>query len=247
MRGVWGAALAAMGRLRGPRPKPGAVTREELEFSSAFDEFTGSPPPRAAKSLIWLIILSVAGFLLWMFVGEFDVVASASGEIRPVSEVVSVQSRVSGTVVGLSAEENMLVERGDVLIELDGTAAVADLERVLVLEEQARLDVASAEALAALAADPAGPLPSLAAPGRSQASMRTLFPGASPHWSGAKRSWARRCRASRPKSPSPTRPGRPRCARPGTCGAMRAGRGRAPRSTAGLGAIGSGSSWTCAA
>ncbi len=165
MRGLWVAVRSAMGRLRGPRARPGAVTREELEFSSEFDEFVNTPPPRTAKWLIRLICLSFLGFLVWLVTGELDVSASASGEIRPVSEVVAVQSQVSGTVVGLEVEENKFVVSGDVLIELDATSAAADLERVLVLEEQARLDVASAEALAALAADPGGPLPSLPAAG----------------------------------------------------------------------------------
>lgn len=96
-------------------------------------------PPGASKRLLWLIIALVVGFALWASVIELDEVASAPGEILPAAHVQPVQHLEGGIVSRIHVLDGQEVERGQILVSLDGRAAVADLERARARQTSLKL------------------------------------------------------------------------------------------------------------
>jgi hemolysin D len=136
-----------------PRPKPagppikpdpifGARPRHELEFLPAALEVIESPPPPlprvAALTLVTLLIV----VLLWAIFGKVDVVATAPGKLVPTGGSKVVQPLETGTVTAILVHDGMNVRKGDVLVELEPTATLADQARTSGESAAAKLEAA---------------------------------------------------------------------------------------------------------
>lgn len=112
-----------------------------------------SPAERAADRGRHLFILCgtllVAGFLGWAAVGRLDIVADATGEVTPFSQVKSVQHLEGGIVSEILVREGDQVARDQPLMVLQSTATDAQVEELAVRLTSLRIDIARLEAEAA--------------------------------------------------------------------------------------------------
>lgn len=93
---------------------------------------------RIVSALIILLTV-IAG--LWAFFSKVDIVVSAQGEIVPAGRVKVVQAAEQGIVRKIFVDDGTLVETGEDLIELDGTASRADQTRLRIERDRATLKV----------------------------------------------------------------------------------------------------------
>jgi hemolysin D len=102
----------------------------EREFLPAALEIERTPPPFAARLLLWTLVLGVVGALVWAIVGEVDVVGIAPGRIVVVGHTKTVQAPEHAVVAAIRVTEGQHVDAGQVLVEFDRTAAGADRARL---------------------------------------------------------------------------------------------------------------------
>jgi hemolysin D len=116
----------------------------ETEFLPAvleIQETPASPLGRVVGAVILLIFLFV---IIWASFGHIDIVAVAQGKIIPSDHSKIIQPLEAGVVKGIHVRDGQFVHRGDLLIELDPTAAGAEEgkfinEKTASLIEAARL------------------------------------------------------------------------------------------------------------
>ena len=102
---------------------------EEAQFlpaALALQEMPVSPAPRIA---MWALIIFTLLVVLWATFGQIDIVASAQGKVVPSDRTKTIQSLETARVKAIYVKDNQAVKAGDVLIELDGTSALADADR----------------------------------------------------------------------------------------------------------------------
>jgi len=90
------------------------------------------------------ILAFVAMFLAWGYAAPLSSAAIAEGSLQVQAQRQSVEHPYGGVISRLLVTEGQYVERGEILIELDGTEArakldIANAEVVALLAEQARL------------------------------------------------------------------------------------------------------------
>jgi hemolysin D len=122
---------------------------DEAEFLPAalsLQEKPVSPTLRiTAKVLIALIV-----FLLgWSIFGKVDIIVNATGEIIPSERTKTIASVEVASVTALHVEEGQVVKKGDVLIELDASAADAEHDKAMSAVTEATLQIARSGALIA--------------------------------------------------------------------------------------------------
>ena len=160
-RAIAAAAWAARHELAGPRRL--ADEAAFLPAALALQETPVHPAPRRA---MWAIVALFTAALAWSLLGQVDIVAVAPGRVVVSDGTKVVQPLEAGIVKAIHVRDGARVQAGDVLIELDPTAAAADHEAVQAQAGAARAEARRAELLAkALApAETAAPAPLLRAP-----------------------------------------------------------------------------------
>lgn len=138
--------------------EPAARTRHELQFLPAALSLQETPIHPSPRIAMWLIVAFAVIALAWSIFGRVEVVAVAQGKIIPNNRTKVVQPLETSVVQGLHVREGQEVRRGDLLIELDPTAAQADTKRLQTELRDARYAQRRASALlGALASDSAVP------------------------------------------------------------------------------------------
>lgn len=124
-------------------PDRPAQEREFLPAALEVVESPVSPLPRMAMGLlVGFVFLS----FMWAVFGKLDVVVTGSGKIIPNERTQVVQPVETATVGAIRVRDGQRVMAGDILLELDTTAAAADEVRISGDWTQSRL--AGARALA---------------------------------------------------------------------------------------------------
>lgn len=128
-------------------------TGERLTYEAQFlpaalslQETAVSPAPRVA---MWMLMAFAALAVVWACMGFIDVVATAQGKVVPNDGIKTIQPFETATVKAIFVTDGQQVRVGDVLIELDATAAQADINRVQSDLDTARLQVERGRALLA--------------------------------------------------------------------------------------------------
>lgn len=98
-----------------------------LAQSVILEEGGSSGLVRGAMLTICIVIML---FLGWSMVTNVDEVAVTSGEVIPSGQVQALQHLEGGIVRQILLEEGQVVEKGQVLITLDETAAVTELQKL---------------------------------------------------------------------------------------------------------------------
>ena len=129
------------------RLEPKLRRNHEAEFLPAALELLESPPSPAPRLAALLLVLFAVLAVLWAVLGQIDMVATARGKIVPGNGSKTVQPVETAVVKGIHVTDGQEVRAGDVLVELDATAATADQARIAGDLESAHLQVARAKAL----------------------------------------------------------------------------------------------------
>ncbi len=122
----------------------------DREFLAPVLEILETPASPVRVAFLWIICALVVVALGLAYFGRIDIIASAQGKFQPTGRVKVIQPVETGRVVAVHAANGTLVKAGDVLVELDRSAAEADVRAA-----NATLKSAEAESLrrrAALAA-----------------------------------------------------------------------------------------------
>lgn len=142
--GVFRHAWRERGQLDGPL-KHG----HEMEFLPAALALRETPVHPAPRVAMGLIVTFAVLAVLWAVFGQIDIVAVAQGKIVPDDRTKVIQPLETAAVRAIHVRDGQQVAEGDLLIEMDATAAHADSTRVTADLEAARLEAARARALMA--------------------------------------------------------------------------------------------------
>jgi HlyD family type I secretion membrane fusion protein len=82
--------------------------------------------PNSVRMSLWLTAAIVILFIIWAHFTKLTEVARAPGEIAPSGQIKVVQHITGGVVSAILVEEKALVEKGQVLVRIDGSQAVVD-------------------------------------------------------------------------------------------------------------------------
>ncbi len=105
-------------------------------------------PPRLALIVLLLLSATVFAFFAWASLITIAETTKATGEIIPTGSVLAIQHLEGGIVSEILVRDGDLVEPNDVLVRLDPTAALAELE---VMESRRAALAVRAERLEAFA------------------------------------------------------------------------------------------------
>jgi hemolysin D len=131
--------------------RPQSRRNYETAFLPAALEVVETPPSPVGRAIGVTIILLFCAALVWAALGKVDVVATATGKIVVNGRTKVIQPAETGIVRAIHVRDGATVRAGDVLIELDPTINVAELDHVKSDLMGARLDAARLRA--ALATD----------------------------------------------------------------------------------------------
>ena len=101
--------------------------RLQYEFLPAAEEIVETPAAPFGAVVIWLTTILLVLALAWAYLGQIDIVAVGNGKVSNDGSVKVVQSASYGVVKRITAREGQRVHKGDVLVELDKTAAEKEL------------------------------------------------------------------------------------------------------------------------
>jgi hemolysin D len=111
----------------------------DREFLAPALEILETPPSPVHVAFLWIICALVVTALAWAYFGRVDIIAAAQGKFQPMGQVKVVEPLETGRVEDIRVSNGSLVQAGDVLVELDRSATLAD-------SEGARAELASARA-----------------------------------------------------------------------------------------------------
>lgn len=112
----------------------------EAQFLPAALELQDTPVHPAPRIFVWSIMAFAVLALLWACIGKIEVVAVASGKIVPSGKTKLIQSSETAVVRAIHVSDGQAVKVGELLIELDPTAADADVKRIQSDLLAARID-----------------------------------------------------------------------------------------------------------
>lgn len=105
---------------------PPKRSADELAFLPAHLELTDTPVSPASRWIMRAIMAFFAVALLWACIGQLEIVAVAPGKTVVGSRTKVIQPLEAGVVKRILVRDGQAVKAGDLLIELDATAAEAD-------------------------------------------------------------------------------------------------------------------------
>lgn len=103
--------------------------------------YVSEPPLPRASFIIWIVALAVGCFVLWAWHFKLDEVSPGTGKVIPSSKEQVIQSLDGGILTDLKVREGDIVEKGQVLAQLDRTRFESTVE-----ESASRLRAALATA-----------------------------------------------------------------------------------------------------
>ncbi|KVP17153.1 HlyD family type I secretion periplasmic adaptor subunit [Burkholderia ubonensis] len=119
----------------------------EVEFLPAALSLQTAPPSPAPRVAMWLIMSLLGSALIWSIFGKVDITASAQGKVVPDGRTKVTQPMEIAAVRAIHVVDGQEVKAGDVLVELDATAAKADVDKTLDELTSAKLQAVRAKAL----------------------------------------------------------------------------------------------------
>ncbi|AWL27609.1 HlyD family type I secretion periplasmic adaptor subunit [Acinetobacter defluvii] len=79
------------------------------------------PPLPKASLVIWIVALGLAAFIVWACMFKLEEVSTGTGKVIPSSKEQTIQSLDGGVVTKLEVKEGDIVEKGQILAQIDPT------------------------------------------------------------------------------------------------------------------------------
>jgi hemolysin D len=140
-------ALIAAWKAESEKRRQARTNHTDTDFLPAALEISESPPSPTGRAILWVILASAVGALLWSFIGRIEIVAVAEGRVIPLGRLQSIEAAEPGTVREIHVREGVKVKAGDALVSLDPTFVTADVGSALAEFDQASLAAARSRAL----------------------------------------------------------------------------------------------------
>ncbi|NTU57865.1 MAG: HlyD family efflux transporter periplasmic adaptor subunit [Chlorobiaceae bacterium] len=86
------------------------------------------------RALLWVLMASFAGFLVWASIAKIDVTIPATGKLEPTGEVKNIQAAINGEVGKLYVEDGQRVKKGSVLLDLVPVLSVGEESKLKSLK-----------------------------------------------------------------------------------------------------------------
>ncbi|MEI6306031.1 MAG: HlyD family type I secretion periplasmic adaptor subunit, partial [Deltaproteobacteria bacterium] len=122
---------------------------QEAEFLPAALEIQEKPVSPTLRITAKVLILLVIVLIGWAVFGQMDIVVNATGEIIPHERTKTIASVEVASVRALHVSEGQAVKKGDLLIELDASAADAEHDKATSSINEAMLQIARSRAMIA--------------------------------------------------------------------------------------------------
>ena len=94
-----------------------------------------------AKSLTWVLIGTSISFIGWLSIAKTEEILVAQGKLEPIGKVKEIQIPVGGVAKAILVESGDLVEKGQVLIELDAEISKQNLVSLTDQLEQKKIQL----------------------------------------------------------------------------------------------------------
>jgi hemolysin D len=120
-----------------------------LQFLPAALEILETPASPVGRAIAATIAAAFTLAVIWASFSHIDIVATAQGKIVPSARTKTIQPLETGIVQAIHVQDGDHVSAGQVLIELDQTATMADQRRAAHDLLSARLDIARLSSLRA--------------------------------------------------------------------------------------------------
>jgi len=98
------------------------------EFKPGLTEIEDEPLNPLGRAIFWIIVITILFSGGWMYFGKVDVVVTARGKVIPVGEIKILQPLTTGVVSSILVKEGDLVEKGQVLMEIDPSTTEPELD-----------------------------------------------------------------------------------------------------------------------
>lgn len=79
------------------------------------------PPLPKASLVIWIVALGLAAFIVWACMFKLEEVSTGTGKVIPSSKEQTIQSLDGGVVTKLEVKEGDIIEKGQILAQIDPT------------------------------------------------------------------------------------------------------------------------------
>lgn len=115
----------------------GSITREKGR-----DHWTALTPSRRWSAFIIWTLVSVAGFgILWAAFAKIDETVQATGKLEPLGSTIDIKAPMGGVIKEILVKDGELVQKGQILIEMDTTAAKARLNALIQVRDRTLADL----------------------------------------------------------------------------------------------------------
>ncbi len=141
MSRTWEVLKAAWAEEKAAPDKP-KLNRNEREFQAAAIEILETPASPAGRAVAYVILAVFVLGIAWASIGKMDVHATMQGRIVPVGNVKVIEPLEASTVRDIHVKAGDVVQKGDLLIELDPTEQAADRDRIAQDLMMARVEAA---------------------------------------------------------------------------------------------------------
>ena len=111
----------------------------QTRFLSQAMQLEENKNPKIVRATIYMVSLTVAGFLTWAGFANINEVARAPGEVIPQGYQQLVQHYEGGIINGIFVQEGDMVEQGTSLVLLDGEMLKEDLAKALSRQKNLKM------------------------------------------------------------------------------------------------------------
>lgn len=120
---------------------------EHAMFSSAAITLRQKPPARIFRMVTVAVCVMVAAALAYATFASVDIVVTAQGRVSASGKSKVIQPLEAGVVKAITVRDGQAVKAGEVLVELDATATLADRDRLQREAQEMQADVLRLQAL----------------------------------------------------------------------------------------------------
>lgn len=100
-----------------------------------------TPSNRWSRYTIWTLV-SVAGFgIVWAMFARIDETVQAAGKLEPLGTTIDVKAPLGGVIKDILVKDGDYVEKDQILVEMDTTAARAKLDALISVRDRTLVDL----------------------------------------------------------------------------------------------------------